>query len=508
MEGFFGIDANRDYEEVGESHPAPMELFRGSYEAHAKSNDTLPTGKAVGSAVHYGHHNSGKKHKKYLDSKALRHNWSYVHEKSASGTTATLVTEDSKRKWARPNYPYLKIAKRGDYVGALRKHLRKLNITLGDKEALARREVGPTKPLIWLHIHKEAGSFTCLAAVVNGERVVAPSVNCNWRAHDLIWGKRCNSSACAGDGIKGVGAKYFQGISCSGRRDYFYNNNFTFGEIERELHPEDVCTDYFRYGTALRDPMASLASKVAFESRGFLREARSRGIPVPSDGTFQNSWFKALLHQVFGNGNTSVQIYGLPLWKLLDNYKIRAILGESAFNVGPGRINSTHLRKAVQRLGKFDFIKILDLKSGKPELNQDWHGTSVTINWKREVPRRENKLEYNLAFDNETTAYLTWLNKYDIALFNTFAQYLDPSLAANLDPALLLEQGTPSRVAGSQSQRAFDQRFPVVEEDLGSWGSDLDGMGAESVPQVELTTGDDIIIRSLADSDPESDAVH
>lgn len=414
----------------------------------------------------------------------------YDYEREVKGDFVD-VQEDDDLGPAHVAYPYLTISSKADYTEELREHLKDLNVE--EPEVLGwrhwDRDQTETRPLLWLHIHKEAGTFACLAAVVNGERIVAPSVNCNWKAFDLIWQGTCNATVCDGSSRGGVGSRNFHASTCQNRALYFSRGNYTFGAIEREFHKEDLCPD-FRYGTALREPLAALASKVIFDTKNLYVTAASYGVAVPDQKVFELGWFKEFLNVVFNSSSEDAvytdpeeSVYGLPAWKLLDNYKIRAILGDEAFNVGPGQINVLHLRKAIERLNRFDFIKIIDRPSAG-----EWNGTSRTINWDAGIGQRYNSHPHEHIFDEEVRDRLMELNKYDVALFNHYAGYLNTSGQAGttLDPSAFLrseleeaassflegeaESQPPSgaiRAEAGASPRLAKRKWPIVE-DMGS----------------------------------------
>lgn len=314
------------------------------------------------------------------------------------------------------------------YLRGLQQYLRnnRVQVPLGvawrqHKATALPAEAYKTRPLLWLHIHKEAGTFACLAAVANGERIVAPSKNCNWEEYDNIWSPTCTMSDCRGEGPGGIGARTTHLPTCQDRKEYFSRWNFTFGSIERELHGSDLCPD-FRYGVALREPLHSIESKVFFELKLVKATATELGINVTK--SFQISWFKELIDRVYySNDTSSVPRAGLPGWKLIDNYKVRAILGEQAFNLGPGEVTRAHMEKAVQRLQLFDLVKVLDVEASA----KDWDGTSSELMWDHRVRHRLNQRKdvtkpKGLIFDHETKAKLEEINKWDIELFQTFAR--------------------------------------------------------------------------------------
>merc|ERR1712048_1191666 len=90
--------------------------------------------------------------------------------------------------------------------------------------------------MLWVHIHKAAGTTMCALAKINGERVVKPNRNCNW------------------DFDGSIDILTTSTPSCKGRADHFNKNGYTWGQIERELYDGAICPD-FDYGIMLRDPI-------------------------------------------------------------------------------------------------------------------------------------------------------------------------------------------------------------------------------------------------------------
>merc|ERR1719188_1095275 len=101
-----------------------------------------------------------------------------------------------------------------------------------------------------------------------GERVVRPQANCNWRPRD---------------GFKDSGY-WADPPSCNERHMYFQRGGFTYGQIERELHPDDVnCGGHFGYGVFMREPIDLMHSFLNYnmqwingQGRGVMNELRRR----------------------------------------------------------------------------------------------------------------------------------------------------------------------------------------------------------------------------------------
>lgn len=344
------------------------------------------------------------------------------------GVIISYLSLQSVRRRQNQDTPYLKLGPDSDsYVFVMQQYVWKNKIMpsrgVAWREAVLGHspEAYQTRPLLWLHIHKEAGTFACLAAAANGERVVAPSTNCNWKDYDVMWSDECTWNGCDGTGVGGIGSKTPNIPTCQDRLEYFQRWNFTFGAIEREMHGKDLCNQ-FRYAVAIREPLHSIESKALFEIKLLKNTAQMVG--VSTSKSFKLSWFKELLDKVFFENRTMPGPYtGLPGWKFLDNFKIRSVLGEEAFNLGPGEITEEHLRKATTRLQLFDLVKVLDVEASE----KDWDGTSSELGWEQRVRHRLNQRTTGrkpkaMVFDEEAKKKLEEINKWDIQLFKHFSK--------------------------------------------------------------------------------------
>ena len=108
---------------------------------------------------------------------------------------------------------------------------------------------------------------------------------------------------------------------------------------------------------------------------------------------------------------------GFNGWKMLDNYKIRCIVGEH-FNEGPGKIGREHLEKAISLLEKFDNVIVLDK-------HEKFSGIDKMFGWDRGIPNplhTGSPLHSVLERIPDVHNALMKLNKYDVELFEYFLQ--------------------------------------------------------------------------------------
>ena len=204
-----------------------------------------------------------------------------------------------------------------------------------------RRKVEPKqKPLLHIHIHNDAGTTVCLAAYMNGEHVVQPNENCNWAKFDHIWTNHHHNASY----VTSIGSIRHP-PSCEDRAEYFAKHGFTFGSIEREVHATDYCPKQFRYSIVLRHPILSLKSYLTTEfnfvensaiAYGFHKFTRCKVSVIDCN---KDIWLPQLINAIRsktpspgiqGGDITPPGGPGFFGWKLIDNYKIRSIVGAAS----------------------------------------------------------------------------------------------------------------------------------------------------------------------------------
>ena len=82
------------------------------------------------------------------------------------------------------------------------------------------------RPVVWVHLHKAAGTWMCTQAKRQREHVLSPENDCNFQ-----------DTRIDGPAATGTRAKR---LSCSQRRDAYRKLKATWGQIEREVNAEDV----------------------------------------------------------------------------------------------------------------------------------------------------------------------------------------------------------------------------------------------------------------------------
>merc|ERR1719221_2293130 len=141
--------------------------------------------------------------------------------------------------------------------------------------AAAQSDTRARKPAVFLHIHKNAGSWMCDIAKSNNETTPNNAV-CVIVQHDS-WAHRCNLPVH---------------FSCPDRSSYVNRSNLSFHAIEREFRETDYCPDTFLYATFVRDPIARMESFYwyddgykAVETFNTYNRSKDRGLSCIVNGT-------------------------------------------------------------------------------------------------------------------------------------------------------------------------------------------------------------------------------
>mmetsp|Transcript_125035 Transcript_125035/g.266877 ORF Transcript_125035/g.266877 Transcript_125035/m.266877 type:complete len:307 (+) Transcript_125035:95-1015(+) len=238
------------------------------------------------------------------------------------------------------------------------------------------------KPIVWIHIHKNAGTTICDLAQLNNETIVS-GANCYWGHHDsqlLI-----NTS---------------NHTSCAERRHAYATNHWTFGMIEREIHEDDIC-EGFMYGILLREPVSHAVSFANAEFANVTRDlACHRSGALPCD-----QW-------MFKRGARPT----VQSWIIFDNYQVRTLLGEDGLKIPPGKVTEQHVWKVIAMLSKFDLVSFVEeLEGATGRMLGD------TLGWKTtSVPHENSRLPFEQTISDQDMAYIEELNKMDRMVYDYF----------------------------------------------------------------------------------------
>jgi len=240
------------------------------------------------------------------------------------------------------------------------------------KDAVVTNIDSTRKPVMWVHIHKSAGTAMCCEAR-RRERVVTPSMNCN----RLAWPGEGNPTSrqeaadraaqqAAAEGkpqqqvavAEEKGAAWYElkksmkgwaldghqayrhrpsWTTCRERAAFMQDYNFTWSAIARELVDGDVCTDSFMYGTILRKPLDTAVSSLKFEGH--------RMAPLED-----------ILGCIQNRSCSPADKDGGDQWKIFDNFIVRTLGGFDAMVAPAGGVNSSHYSNAKKVLMSFELV--------------------------------------------------------------------------------------------------------------------------------------------------------
>jgi len=248
------------------------------------------------------------------------------------------------------------------------------------------------KPIIWVHIHKAAGTFMCWLASRAGESVVRPNANCNWNVYD---------------GVMDTGPRASP-PTCLSRTHYFESGGYTYGQVERELKPADLGCAGFNYGVLLREPIDLIHSTLQFEAANY--GGAGKGV------------LNQLLHQLKAprpcySGQPTGQNKAAA-WKTLDNFQVRLLA--NAFHVPAGQLAQEHLDQARKRLDTFQVVaRVEDLATRGAEMFGALRWPSYLSS---HIRTKKNSAAHDwLHITADEAAWLRKVNHLDIQLFNEVA---------------------------------------------------------------------------------------
>jgi len=253
------------------------------------------------------------------------------------------------------------------------------------------------KPVMWVHVHKNGGTSMCEWAQ-DTEQVVEPNDGtCNSvDLHDTFF-------------PDGIGQKR-QWTTCADRAEYFRDHRFTWGQLEREINPGDLCKDDFLYGITLRDPVSRIESYANWNSNAV-------------NGAEWKGYMSCIQRR---NASACPAVEGRPIarvnwgYREWDNFNIRVLGGYDVMRLPPGGVNASHLAAAVDLLEQFDLVLLLeDLESGctMAEMKR-------VLGWspKGESPHARENDHSQVVFTEGQRAAWARINRFDVQLYTHFAQ--------------------------------------------------------------------------------------
>jgi len=252
------------------------------------------------------------------------------------------------------------------------------------------------KPVIWVHIHKAAGSFICGMAAMNGERIIEPASNCNWQNIDDF--------KQMGDGA---------GVSCERRVQAFNaNQSVTWSHIEREFNDRDFCPGDFDYAMVVRDTLSLAQSEMNF--RNF------------SVAQLQKCF--TCIEQRVEQCDMMARDDNADLWKFFDNFQVRALGGMDTWNLPPGGVLEEHYEKVKAKLERFYRVIPFETLAQNVSVLESSFGWSVRRlaqkdpmgDWEKD-PRNPNHRDLNFRFSHEQAEKIRELNRWDGSLYQLFS---------------------------------------------------------------------------------------
>lgn len=285
-----------------------------------------------------------------------------------------------------------------------------------DSAQAERREL-PTpglgrKPIYWVHLHNQGGTFMCIEAHNQGENHLP---NC------ILPNDFC------GHNDFGSGNRQY----CKQRLQHSQAGaGMSFSEVERPLEYSDfTCTDEMLYGIMLREPMDGMRSTA---SNNNFDDVDKENI-VNAIETKQEHLEQHTGHKCLSSWDT---------YQHFDNYATRMLGG--AYGLPAGMVTESHLELAKARLRNMSVVLIFgDLANHVSQLNATFH-------WQPELWDTVNDVhvpyapEFAAAFTDEQVTKLTEANSLDYELWH-YANSLAASLTAAAEAALNTT-GTPEVV--------------------------------------------------------------
>lgn len=266
------------------------------------------------------------------------------------------------------------------------------------------------KPVMYIHIHKSAGSLICEEAVENGERIVQPSRYCgsnNFHDTEVPGNNMWNE----GDyGYIETPDFDSRATTCADRVSMF-GDKFTWTSIERQLDSGDLCFESFVYFTVFRETLDRMTSQVNYKNK--VDEP-----PFP-----YKDLIPCLVDALAVQGrNTHCPLSG-PLGEILsrtrgfvflDNFVVRTLGGSDTMMLPPGGVNASHLSTAIALLDRFDLVipsEELDSKRAGAALDR-------VIGWHPHQDATARVTEHVVNFTKQEVESLRSINLFDIALYD------------------------------------------------------------------------------------------
>jgi len=262
------------------------------------------------------------------------------------------------------------------------------------KDALPKSNRANRKPVMWVHLHKAAGTQICCEAR-RREKVVVPAANCN-RDVDS-W-------------FKWETQQVGPFTTCDMRLAYMQEKGFTWGATERWLEYGDLCPHSFVYATLLREPMSTMLSEADYGDASYEEGQRMTWVRNAIECIEVGMWCRE------------------KDWFIFDNLMVRTFSGVG-LKVPPGGVNSAHLDAAIKVLRGFNLVLLMN-RLDDPRTPRAYERT---IGWpfplnRTDTSARINKGDHQVDLNahTDTISRLRAINTFDFQLFEFAAQTYYP----------------------------------------------------------------------------------
>jgi len=241
------------------------------------------------------------------------------------------------------------------------------------------------KPVFYLHLHNQAGTFMARAALVMGENVLKPYTSTlNFKT------ETCEAP-----------------VPCREKAKLAREQNATWTAVERSFNPDlELCTEDFTYVVTVKDPVAYFHTRLRHAARlnpeKMIDILRGKAQAVTNMDRHDRCWPPTFNEE---DG----------LYPYFSNFLIRTFLGFNVWWSPVNAITREHLERAKKVALQFDVVLIAD------ELPRHLAQLKAVLGWSKKRVRNvreQNHEERNTAvWSKQQLAFLQEHNKLDLEFF-------------------------------------------------------------------------------------------
>jgi len=247
------------------------------------------------------------------------------------------------------------------------------------------------KPVMWLHLHNQAGTTIATISKTMGEKALSPHTgNLNYfeKAEDC-----------------------FNPMNASQKFNLMKKQGATWTAIERTLNPEEFDPKLFMYGVTMSNPQHYVSTRLAHSKGKHVKDE------VMAHLKNENEPGEKWCHMLAPGRH----------WQYYDNFLIRSLLGNSVLFLPPGKINRGHLEAAKKVLDQFELV--VPLSDFNTHMSQFVH----TFGWNERGILHASSKKHNHhggggAWSDEELKYLWDLNALDTELYLYAKESVSPKL--------------------------------------------------------------------------------